>query len=131
MPTSYRIDKEKGRVTSWGEGAITWDDIVGHMESLKTDPDFKPTFSQLIDFSKATRIELSHDQVFELAKRTLFAKGSRRAFVASSPIAYGLSRMYQSYRKMFGAETIHIFTDRGEATQWLDHEAQPKEPAKA
>jgi hypothetical protein len=129
MPVAYTIDKEKGRVVSWGEGVVGWGDIIAHMEGLTKEPDFRPTFSQLIDFAKVTRIELTHDQIYELAKRTVFEKGAMRAFVAATPIQYGLSRMFQSYRKIYGAETIHIFADRREATQWLDHEAQPKESA--
>ncbi len=129
MPVAYTIDREKGRVISWGEGTISWDDIIAHMDSLTKDRDFRPTFSQLIDFTKVTKIELTHDQIYELAKRTVFGRGSMRAFVAGNPIQYGLSRMFQSYRKMFGTETIHIFTDPGEATQWLERKAQPKESA--
>jgi len=129
MPVAYTIDKEKRRVVSWGEGALSWDDIIAHMESLTKEPEFEPTFSQLIDFTNVTKIELTHDQIYELAKRTVFTRGAMRAFVAGNPIQYGLSRMFQSYRKVFGTETIHIFTDRREATEWLDHETQPKESA--
>jgi len=131
MPASYRIDKDRRRVVTVGQGPIGWDDIIWHMDDLTKNPDFDPTFSQLLDFSRVTEVNLSHDQIFELAKRTVFSKGSKRAFVTANKAHYGLSRMFQSYRKMFGAETIHVFTSFAEAEGWLNRREEPDEHAHA
>ena len=129
MPASYRIDKVKRRVTTVGEGTVSWDDIISHMESLAKDPDFQPTYSQLLDFTGTTKITLTHDQIFEVARRTMFSKGSKRAFVTANAYQYGMTRMFQSYRKMFGAETIHVFKSMEEALRWLEHKDEPGEHA--
>jgi hypothetical protein len=129
MPASYRIDRVKRRVTTVGAGTVSWDDIISHMESLAKDPDFQPTFTQLLDFTGVTRVDLNHDQIFELAKRTVFSKGSKRAFVTANAYQYGMSRMFQSYRKMFGTEAIHVFRGLEEAERWLEHKDEPGERA--
>lgn len=107
-------------MVSAGDGVLSWDAALGHMERLSQDPQFDPAFSQLMDFRGVTRVDLSHDQIYELAQRRVFSDGARRAIVAPSPVQFGLARMFQSYSLARGARGIQIFPEMGEAVAWLN-----------
>ena len=47
----YNIDKERRLVLSSGNGVLTKEDLLGHMDRLSKDPDFDPDFSQVLDFT--------------------------------------------------------------------------------
>jgi hypothetical protein len=120
MPAEFRIDRGRRRVFTTGNGVLSWDDAVGHMERLSKDPDFDPAFSQLADFRKVTAFELTHDQIYDLANRRVFADGAKRAFVTETPTQFGLARMFQTYLSSKGAQGIRIFSNIEEAIRWLD-----------
>lgn len=79
MPAFYKIDKDRRLVLTTGSGVYTLADAVSHMDKLTKDPDFDPRFSQIVDFTQVTRIELSADEIRRLAQRTIFSGSSRRA----------------------------------------------------
>jgi hypothetical protein len=55
-----------------------------------------------------------------LSEQQIFSPRSRRAFIAKSPLAFGLSRMFASLRELRGGEEqIRIFDNRDEALGWL------------
>ena len=120
MPIDYKIDRAKRRVVSTGNGDFSHKDAKGHMDRLSADPDFDPTFSQLIDFAGITKVSLTHDKIYDLAARHVFASDAKRAFVTVTMEQFGLARMFQSYRSAKGESGIHVFTDMKEAIAWLD-----------
>lgn len=63
MPEFYKIDRERRLVLTTGSGVLTLADAVSHMDKLSKDPDFDPRFSQIVDFTQVTRIELSADEI--------------------------------------------------------------------
>ena len=89
------------------------------MDRLSADPDFEPTFSQLIDFAGITKVTLSHDEIYDLASRHVFAPGAKRALVTPTMEQFGLARMFQSYRSVKGETGIRVFTRMEEALAWL------------
>jgi hypothetical protein len=63
---------------------------------------------------------MDHKTVQELTREHLFSRKSRRAFVAPSPLAYGLSRMFISIRQLSGGqEEMDVFKNRDKALWWL------------
>jgi hypothetical protein len=81
MSAFYTIDKERRLVLSSGNGVLTKEDLLGHMERLSKDPDFDPDFCQLLDFTQITVLEFEPEDVRQLAQRNIFSPRSRRAFV--------------------------------------------------
>ena len=59
MPAFYKIDRERRLVLSTGSGVFTIEDILGHQERLLKDPDFDPSFSQLMDFMQVTKVDIT------------------------------------------------------------------------
>jgi hypothetical protein len=128
MPISTRTDSVKRRVYCTGYGILTSDEVNEHMDVLVRDPEFEGTFSQLVDFRDVTEVRLTHDEIFELAKRQVFSDTSKRAFVMANPMQFGLARMFQSYRAAKGERGIRIFTNAEDAVTWLDLEDRIQHP---
>ncbi len=119
MTAFYKIDKRRGLVLSSGSGVLTRADLVKHMEQLLNDPDFDPKFSQLADFSEVSGFDLTGDDVRELANKTVFSPQSRRAFIASGDLAFGLARMFETLRDLKGEFGICVFREKEDALNWV------------
>jgi hypothetical protein len=122
MPAEYRIDLEKGRVFSRATGDLSYATIAGHMDRLSKDPLFRPSFSQIIDFTDITTVGITSNEVVTLAEIRVFSPDSKRAFVAPGPLKFGLARMYEALRVTRGDRNIRVFTAYDEALEWLDLE---------
>jgi hypothetical protein len=120
MPAEYRIDLEKRRVWSTGSGILTYEDLTGHMNRLAKDPQFHPSFSQLLDFRGTSLVGVTTEQIIALTEIRIFSPDSKRAFVTQPGVQFGLARMYESYRVTKGDRGIRVFLDYKEAIDWLD-----------
>jgi hypothetical protein len=115
----YQIDKQRHLVLSFGEGVLTKEDIQGHMDRIVKDPDFDPSFSQLVDFTKVTGVGFGPDEIRMFAERNIFSPNARRAFVVVDDLHFGLARMFEILRELKGEKGIRIFRTREEAMDWI------------
>lgn len=125
MPAIFHIDVQRGVVFSKANGVFSHTDALEHMERLSRHPDFRPAFNQLLDFRQVTSVVLSGEEVRALAQRAIFSESSRRAFVVSSDLQFGLSRMFGIYRELGGEEGIMVFREMNTALGWLGLSAEP------
>jgi hypothetical protein len=119
MPSAYKIDKEQRLVTSTAWGVVTRDDVLSHQEKITADSDFTPTYSQLLDFTRTTKLEFTTADVQAFAARRIFAPTARRAIVVPDMESFGLARMFEILRDAKGDEQIRVFTKMEEARAWL------------
>ena len=119
MPETYAIDTQRGVVFSKGTGVFTYVDFCEHMTRMQADPRFKPDFNQLVDCRALTAFELTGDQINELAGNSIFSVRTRRAFVVSSDLQFGLSHVFAAYRELRGEADIRVFREMREALLWL------------
>jgi len=119
MSAFYNIDKERRLVLSSGTGVLTREDLLGHMDRLSKDPDFDPDFSQVLDFTQITALEIGPEDVRQLAQRSIFSPRSRRAFVVKDDFQYGLARMFEIHRELKGEMGIRVFRTFEEAMDWI------------
>ena len=119
VPASYRIDKERRLVISSGTGVLTKEDIQGHMDRLLSDLEFDPTFSQLLDFREITAVEFGPEEVRQFAQRKIYSSISRRAFLVTNDLQFGLARMFETYRELNGETGIRVFRSLEEAMEWI------------
>jgi hypothetical protein len=119
MPETYVIDPRRGVVISKGTGVFTYAEFRGHMERLKADPRFRPEFNQLVDCRAVTAFELTGEQINELAGRSIFSVQTRRAFVVSSDLQFGLSHTFAAYRDLRGETDTRVFRELRDALAWL------------
>ena len=108
MPVSYVIDKKNRVVIVTATGVMTAHDVLEFCRQVANDPEFDPSFSQLGDVSGA-EVDLSADEVRLFAQSSPFALDSRRAFVGTSPVVYGLARMFEIVRGLRGDQDIRVF----------------------
>jgi hypothetical protein len=119
MPFSYKIDKERKMVMSTGFGVFTLADALGHQEKLRKDPDFDPSFCQLMDFTHVAKLDLRAEDVRRLAQASIFAHDSKRAILVASETAFGLARMFEILRSTFGEKGIQAFRNLDDALDWV------------
>ncbi len=125
MPIDYVIDHERRLVTAKGHGILTHEDVIGYQRDVWSRPEVNG-YNELVDMSQVERIALqSIERVQELAK---FSAGmdagssaSRFAIVAPTGEAFGLGRMYQTYRSLDDRSTkeVGVFRSLDEALAFL------------
>ncbi len=119
MPAFYKIDKQNRLVMSTASGTITMAEALDHHQKLRADPDFDPTFSQLLDVSHVTKIQINTEDIRRLAHAAIFSPTSRRAILVSSDTAFGLARMFELLRETAGDTGIEVFRNLDEALAWV------------
>ena len=95
-------------------------DVRDHQDRLLADPDFDPSFDQLIDTTPAGEFNISAEQARSLAGRRIVSPKSRRAFVAVKPHIFGLGRMMEIYHEDLGYAEVEVFYSMDEALKWLE-----------
>jgi hypothetical protein len=126
MPAFFKIDKERRPVMSTGSGVLTMAEAMAHQDNLRKHPDFDPSFSQLVDLSNVTKIELSHGDMERFAQAAIFSPNSRRAFLVAGDAVYGLARMFAILRDNAGEKGIQVFRDLDAALDWVLAKPPPR-----
>ena len=119
MPVTYKIDKQQRLVSSNAYGVVTREEILEHQRKLSADPDFSPTFSQIADFTRTTKLEIKAADVQVFAARNIFAPTVRRAIVVTDGEAFGLARMFEILRDAKGEQGNRVFIKLEDAQKWI------------
>jgi hypothetical protein len=128
MPAKYVVDVGKRIVFTTFSGTLTFADVAAHAAALRKDPDFDPTFSELLDFTDVVSQELHYAELTTVAKHLdPFALRSKRAFVATTSLNIGNSRMYHVLRG--DSPNARVFNSVEEARRWLGLDAGGEEEA--
>lgn len=127
MPIGYVIAKERRLVVTTASGRVTAREFQAYHNGLLNDPDFKPEFNQLVDGTAITLLDLTLEEARTITERKVFSPSSRRAFVAISADAIGITRMAQDHlAKLKTASQIRLFPDLASAMTWLDSDNSRK-----
>ena len=124
MPAFYKIDKEHKVVLSTASGVFDLAAAAAHQDQLLADPDFDPSYSQLLDFSHVTSVQINADDVRKLAQRNMFWPCARRALLVTSDLEFGFGRMFQMLRENAGEKGIRVFRNLEDALKWIFNEAK-------
>jgi len=112
-----------------GSGVVTGADIIAANKKIYRNENFSKQRYQIIDRTKCTKYEVSHKEIIIIAEQDKVAAKTNPniiiAFISTSPLQYGISRMYQSYVGDEGFLT-EVFRDRKSAKRWI--EEQLKKP---
>ena len=118
MPAGYQIDKSLGVIFTTGQGVLTGQDILTHRQRLRDDPNFDPSYNQLIDLRDVIEIDISGAEMAGVAGRSIYSERSRRAIVAGKDTNFGAARMYELYGEANPGHLV-VFRDMAEARRWL------------
>ena len=119
MPCEFLIDTNRRLVISRGTGTFRYADFVQHFKKLGKDPRFQPRFDHIVDCRKFERFEVTTTEVYNIGSQSLFAAKSRRAFVVSSELHFGLGRMFATFRQVASGQETTVFREMGDAIAWL------------
>lgn len=121
MPFSYVIDTKRRLVISTAWGCVTFEEVEAHQNGLLSEPEFNPDFDQFLDATRLTTLDLSIDEAKTIARRPLFSRTSRRAWVSANPTIYGMGRLIAAYNELSNAASqIALFYDLPSALKWLE-----------
>jgi hypothetical protein len=128
MPCHYTVVSELQLVVTTCWGRVTFAEAKAHQDQLKSDPAFRPEFSQLFELDRVTDFALSLEEAKLLASGSnFFSASSRRAWVSSDPVIFGMGRLMEAYSEMAGSQAqTSVFSDRTEALKWLGLNVRPQ-----
>ena len=125
MPLVYRVDHDARIVLALGTGIITGADVFAYQTDVWSRPEVAG-YDELVDMSLVTDIIApTGDKVRDLAtlSATMDHKSttSKFAIVAQTDVAFGLGRMYQTYRALDRRSTkeVGVFRTMREALIFL------------
>jgi hypothetical protein len=118
MPARHVIDIANRVVLTVFTGILTMREATENRKRLYADSSFEPSFSELIDFTAVSQIELDRNEFQALMENDPFSTVSKRAFVVSLPESiYGAAQMYRIMRD--NRLCVAVFNTVGEALRWL------------
>lgn len=121
MAISYSIDREKQIVYSVFSGHVSNEEIIDYQNALRRHPDFHPGMRELLDCSEEQEVESRMLNVLELVKTSPWGADAKRAIVATTPLIFGTSRVFQTLiTPQHG--NVNVFRDRAAAEAWLNGE---------
>ena len=129
MPLTIEVDTERRLIIVRVRGVFTYDDISSYQAEILSKPELHG-FDEIFDVSEVERIDYkSHKKVGELAERSAALDNSttgRMAIVAPTYGAFGLARMYQTYRGLqpSSKKKIAVLRSFEEAVKWLMEQRQ-------
>lgn len=118
VPMSYSIDQESRMVRCRAWGTLTNEDLRDHYQQLAADPEFTPAYSQIGDLTGVVALTADSATIAEVASRRVFNAEVRRAIIAPSDSAYGVSRMFAIYAERAGQD-VQVFRDADAAERWV------------
>jgi len=125
MPITYRVDHDAHVVIAVGHGVVTDADVFGYQLEVGAAKELVG-YDELIDMTRVTEIATpSSTRVRELAE--LGARmdprdtKTRFAIVAPTDVAFGLGRMFQTYRELDrrSNKEVGVFRTMEEALAFL------------
>jgi hypothetical protein len=135
MPIDYRIDFDQRVVFARARGSLTDQDVFAYQEKVWSSSEVAG-FDELVDMTDVEEIvPPPADRVRALANLSANMDApespSRFAIVAPQDFAYGLGRMYGTYRELTSGsiKKVAVFRSRKAALTWLDIEEPRIGPA--
>ncbi len=122
MPIKYKIFQNRKLVYALGNGKITFDELLQHIEELAADPQYKPPMKKIVDYRNATLFGLSIEEAnkFTIKKVQLVEifNNETCAFVMNSDLDFGMSRAHEAHFENSDI-TTNVFRNMEEALSWL------------
>lgn len=123
MPIRYKIIESKKLVYAVGSGLLTLPDLLGHLDDLAADPQYKAPMNKIVDYRKATikKLTMNEADIFTYKKARLkkLFLGEKCAIVTNTDVDFGMSRVHGTKIEKADIDTM-TFRDINKALDWLD-----------
>jgi hypothetical protein len=130
MPAHHAIDNDKKLITTTWTGEAVDNELIDALTKYQVDIRSRPeyhTYNDIVDFSTVNSFRLSTEGIVKLAqiaaKTDVLGIRTKLAIIVKKPIAYGLGRMYETYRSIIpsGLKEVHVFMKHGDALAWIEN----------
>jgi len=116
--TSFYRDRRLMITRAWGH--ITVADVRAYQQELRQQPEFDRTWAHVVDARDAVQIDISSEEIRQLAASSVLAPSARRAMVATDLAIFGLFRMYATLFELHvDGSTVGVFTTLDDAIEWV------------
>ena len=96
MPAVLKIDRRRRLVRSTFYGELSGAELLAHAQSIRSDPEFDPSFDELVDFSEVKLALVSEATLAALAgSKSLYSDSSLHVIVAPEDMPHELATRYQ------------------------------------
>ena len=127
MPISFRLDPARHLRYATATGVLTDFDLLRTFAALLDAPDYDPSLDLLFDGRGIEGLDVSTETVRKIAHQvaladTAIAEGVRpkTAIVVPTDAAFGLARMYETYRALESSRKQYLVCRTiEEAREWL------------
>ena len=119
MKVSSVFHPDQGYVATTFGGRVTLPELGAHIQSIWSDPAWKPEYNGILDFSDAS-IDLTESQLQDLTKSMVMdprCSFGRFALVVSTAVTFAKLRKIDDVMDL--KSTLRIFFDRHSALDWL------------
>jgi len=130
MPVKHQIDNDLQLIITTVTGEAVDEELIAAMEKYQRDIRSKSDYNkynEILDFSKLTSIGLTNGGIKAIAQIASATDQTdvktKLALIVKSPLAFGLARMYQTYRSLNprANKESRVFNRSHDAFEWLEH----------
>ena len=119
MPVVLKIDPQRQVVYSAFYGRLTAEEMIGHRAVIAADPDFKPHFNEVTDFSAVTEADVSEATLRAMAANpSLYNASVLHIVVAPSDPLFQIASKYRELAQK-SRPNLHVVRTRAEAYELL------------
>lgn len=116
---SLTVDPANGVLHVAFEGPVTVDSLLRLDAELLDFIARNGTMSTIIDFTRATTIEVQPSTLVNRGNNRSLMSGRPRVFVTNNPLMFGLLRMYSAHQDNFGEMPPTVVRSLAEAFETL------------
>ena len=117
LAVEHVVDIKRHVVTVKFRKKLTVKDIQRYSALLRSNAEFHPNFSEIVDLTDVEEFELQADDFLKIADEVdPFSTESKRAFVAQTSAQNYAARMHKLLRAQ---RTLEIFRTVKEAERWI------------
>jgi hypothetical protein len=137
MPAEHHIDNDLKLITTTWSGDATDDEpidaLLKYLRDIRSKPEYS-SFNEIVDFNRAEIIKMSTTGLRRLAEigvdYEVHGVKTRLAFILTTPLAYGLGRMYATYRSLIpgGVKEVRVFRQYQDALGWIEQKRGADSP---
>ena len=119
MPVVLKIDPHRQVVYSAFYGKLTETEMLGHRDMIAADPDVKPHFNEIVDFSAVTEVDISDSSLAGMAANpSLYDESVFHIVVAPADLLFRIASKYKDLARLSRPNLLVVRT-REEAYQLL------------
>jgi hypothetical protein len=113
----YMIDVESKLVSVKFGKKLDFGDIERYAKLLQSNPQFQPSYSEIIDLTEVEELDLDVNEFLKLADNVdPFSPEAKRSFVVRTPLQSHAASMHKILRTQ---RNIEIFHTVEEAERWI------------